>query len=134
NSSVPRSKSRRTAVATNATTVNTPTRLKAPSIRTTTYGALRLRLPIAPPMLKASVTVAMKLKTKKIAAIPQRSGWRAWYRSSKATICRNMRAVLGFLAERMEVEVLKVRWHRLEAALGPIGAQHVDDEPPGMPA
>ena len=43
-------------------------------MRTTTYGALRFRLPIAPPMPSASVMVATKPSTKKIAAMPQRRG------------------------------------------------------------
>ena len=65
-------------VATKATIMNAPTRLRFPSMRTTTKGALRLRLPMAPPIASASVIVAVKLRTANIAATAQNSGWRNW--------------------------------------------------------
>ncbi len=48
-SSVLRSKSRSSEVATNAATMNVPMRLRSPSIRMTTKGAFRLTAPMAPP-------------------------------------------------------------------------------------
>ena len=70
--------SRSTGPATNAVVMKTPTTLMTPRICRMTNGALRLTLPIAPPMLTASVVTARNVSRKKKAPAIRKTGCRSW--------------------------------------------------------
>ena len=77
-SAMPTSLSRSTAPAMKTVTRNIASRLKMPSICATTVGALRLMLPMAPPICTESLVVAPKAIRAMMIAKTHSSGCFSW--------------------------------------------------------